>query len=55
MVRSILVMRLDLMGQGGGREWGVDEIREGVARIGHGGGRVEVVIVVGVYSPMCRF
>jgi hypothetical protein len=41
------------MGQGGGRERDVDEIGEGVARIGHGGGRAEIVIVVGVYSPVC--
>ena len=41
------------MSQGGGREWGVDKIGEGVARIGHGGGHTEIVIVVGVYSPMC--
>ena len=45
--------RCRLSGQGGGREWGVDEIGEGVARIGHGGGCAEIVIKVGVYSPMC--
>ena len=41
------------MGQGGGRERGADEIREGAARIGHGGGRAKIVIAVGVYSLMC--
>ena len=43
------------MGLGGGWEWDVDEIREGVARIGHGGGCAEIVIAVGVYSLMCWF
>ena len=48
-------MRTGIMGHGGGRERRADEIREGVAMIGHGGGHAEVVIMVGVYSPMCRF
>ena len=41
------------MGHGGGREGDVDEIGEGVAKIGHGGGCTEIVIAVGVYLPMC--
>ena len=43
----------NIMGQGGGRERGVDEIREGVAKIGHGGGHAEIVVAVGVYLLMC--
>ena len=47
MVRSVLVVRTDIMGQGGGRERGVNEIRGGVAMIGHGGGRERVVSCLG--------
>ena len=35
------------MGQGGGREQGVNEIRGGVAMIGHGGGRERVISCLG--------
>jgi hypothetical protein len=41
-----------MIGQGGGRERGVDEIGEGVAMIGHGGGRMWVVAITGVCSPL---
>ena len=49
MVRSILVVQIDLMGQRGGWEWGVDEIGEGVAMIGHSGGYERVVVLARVY------
>ena len=44
-----------IIGQGGEQEGCMMRIGEGEGRIGHGGGRTEIVIVVGVYSPMCRF
>ena len=47
MVQSVLVVRTDIMGQGGGRERGVNEIGGGVAMIGHGGGRERVVSCLG--------
>jgi hypothetical protein len=50
MVQSILVVQIDLMGWGGGQEWGVDEIGEGVSMIGHGGGwEFEISRIGGVW------
>jgi hypothetical protein len=34
---------LGKMGQGGGREFAVDKIGEGVGKIGHGGGRKLII------------
>ena len=40
---EVRVVRLEMIGQGGGREFVVDKIGEGVGKIGHGGGRERIV------------